>query len=72
VKSTPLLVENNYAIKLVKNLLFHDRTKHINTKYHLIQYYVETKTIHLGRCSTNEEIANIFTKGLGREKIEKF
>jgi hypothetical protein len=70
--STPLLVDNTYAIKLVKNLIFHDGTKHINTKYHLIRYYVEAKTIHLGRCSTNEQIADIFTKKLGREKIEKF
>lgn len=33
VNSTPLLVKNNYAIKLAKNPRFHDRTKHINTKY---------------------------------------
>ena len=33
--STPLLVENTSAIKLAKNLRFHDRTKHINTKYRI-------------------------------------
>jgi hypothetical protein len=26
----------------------------------------------LRHCSTNEKIADIFTKALGREKIEKF
>jgi hypothetical protein len=72
VDSTPLLVYNSSAIKLVKNPRFHDRTKHINTKYHLIQYHVETKTIHLRHCSTNEQIADIFTKSLGRENFEKF
>ena len=35
-KSTPLLVDNTSAIKLAKNPRFHDRTKHINKKYHLI------------------------------------
>jgi hypothetical protein len=35
VNSTPLLVDNNFAIKLAKNPTFHDGTKHINTKYHL-------------------------------------
>jgi hypothetical protein len=71
VNSTPLLVDNSSAIKLAKNPRFHDRTKHINTNYHLIRYHVEDKTIHLRHCSTNEQIADIFTKALGREKFEK-
>eukprot|EP00253_Pinus_taeda_P028593 PITA_28593 len=72
VQSTPLMIDNTSAINLAKNPKFHDRTKHINTKYHLIRYHVEAKTIHLHHCSTNEKIADIFTKALGREKLEKF
>eukprot|EP00253_Pinus_taeda_P025567 PITA_25567 len=72
VQSTPLMIDNTSAIKLAKNPKFHDRTKHINTKYHLIQHHVEAKTIHLRHCSTNEQTANIFTKALGREKLERF
>jgi hypothetical protein len=72
VNSTPLLVDNTFAINLAKNPIFHDQTKHINTKYHLIRYHVEAKAIHLRHCSTNEQIADIFTKALGREKFEKF
>ena len=45
--STPLLIDNTSAIKLAKNPRFHDRTKHINTKYHLIRHHVEAKTVHL-------------------------
>ena len=67
---TPLLVENTYAIKLAKNPLLYDQTKHINTKYHLIRYHVEEKTILLIHCSTNEKIADIFTKALGRENLK--
>eukprot|EP00253_Pinus_taeda_P028717 PITA_28717 len=70
VQSTPLMTDNTSAIKLAKNPKFHDRMKHINTKYHLIRHHVEAKTIHLHHCSTNEQIANIFTKALGREKLE--
>ena len=55
-----------------KNHKFHDRTKHINTKYHLIRYHVEAKTIQLKHCSTEEEIADIFTKELVRVKFEQF
>eukprot|EP00253_Pinus_taeda_P019844 PITA_19844 len=36
VQSTPLMIDNTFAIKLAENPKFHDRTKHINTKYHLI------------------------------------
>ena len=64
-KSTPLLIDNTSAIKLAKNPRFDDRTKHINTKYHLIQHHVEAKTVHLRHCSTNDQIADIFTKALG-------
>ena len=36
VQSTPLMIDNTSAIKLAKNPKFHDRTKHINTKYDLV------------------------------------
>eukprot|EP00253_Pinus_taeda_P012784 PITA_12784 len=36
VQLTPLMIENTFAINLAKNPKFYDRTKHINTKYHLI------------------------------------
>jgi transposase InsO family protein len=54
--STPLLVDNTSTIQLAKNPIFHDRTKHINTKYHLIRHHVEAKTIHLRHCSTSEQM----------------
>ena len=70
--SMPLFVDNTSTIQLSKNPKFHDRTKHINTKYHLIRHHVDAKTIHLTHCPTSEQITDIFTKALGREKFEKF
>ena len=70
--STSFLIDNTSAIKLAKNPNFHDRTKHINTKYHFIRQHVEAKAIQLCHCSTNEWIADIFTKAFGREKFERF
>eukprot|EP00253_Pinus_taeda_P014679 PITA_14679 len=40
VQSTPLMIDNTYAIKLAKNPKFHDRTKHINTKYHMNRHII--------------------------------
>ena len=68
----PLFVDNTSAIQLAKNPKFHDQTKHINTKYHLIRHHVEAKTIHLTHCPTSEQIADIFTKALGHENFENF
>jgi hypothetical protein len=70
VNYTPLMVDNTYAIKLDKNLIFHDRTMHNNIEYHLIRYHVEAKTIHLRHCSTNQKIADIFNKVLGKKKLK--
>jgi len=72
VHSTPLMIDNTSVIKLVKNPKSHDQTKHINIKYHLIRHHVEANKIHLCHYSTNEQIADIFTKALGREKLEIF
>ena len=72
MNSTSHFVDNSSATQLAKNPKFHDRTKHINTKYHLIRHHVEAKTIHLTHCPTLEQIVDIFTKALDREKFEKF
>ena len=60
------------AIQLAKNSKFHDQTKHINTKYNLIQHHVEAKIIQLKHCSTEEKIAHIFTKALRHVEFEQF
>lgn len=67
--STPLFVENSSVFQLAKNPKFHDQIKHINTKYQLIRHYIEAKVIHLKHCPTLEQVTDIFTKELGREKF---
>lgn len=68
----PHLLDNISIIQLAKNPKFHDRTKHINTKYHLIRHHIEVNTIQLKHYPIDEQTTNIFTKALGREKFEKF
>ncbi|XP_057844560.2 secreted RxLR effector protein 161-like [Cryptomeria japonica] len=72
ISSIPLFIDNQFAIKMAKNSVFHDHTKHINTKFHLIWHYVKDGTIYLKYCPTAHQPADILTKALGREKIEKF
>lgn len=70
--STPLFIDNQSTIKLAKNPVFHDRTKHINTKFHFIRHYVKDGSISLQYCATTDQPADILTKALGRVKFEKF
>lgn len=37
IASTPLLIDNNAALKLTRNPEMHDRTKHIDIKYHFLR-----------------------------------
>ncbi|XP_059066397.1 secreted RxLR effector protein 161-like [Cryptomeria japonica] len=78
ISSTPLFIDNQSAIKMAKNPVFHDRTKHINTKIHLINtkihliwHHVKDGSIYLNYCPTVDQ-PDILTKALGREKFEKF
>jgi len=44
---TKLLCNNQIAIKLLENLVFHDRTKHLAIKHHFIREKVAKKEIEV-------------------------
>eukprot|EP00253_Pinus_taeda_P021357 PITA_21357 len=46
--------DNQSCIKLMKNPIFHDRSKHIEIKYHFIRDYVQKGVVKLEYISTNE------------------
>jgi hypothetical protein len=60
-----LLVDNKSAIALSKNPVHHDRSKHIDTRFHFIRDYVE-REVDIDHVSTTEQLADILTKALGR------
>jgi len=57
------------AIVIVKNPVSHERSKHISVKYNFIREAQEKDKIQLHYCQTREQLADIFTKALPREKI---
>ena len=63
-KPVTLFVDNNSAIALMKNPVFHGRSKHIDIKYHLIRQCVERGLIVVRRIGTNEQKADSLTKVL--------
>jgi hypothetical protein len=62
--------DNQSCVKLSGNPLFHDRSKHIEIKYHYIRDMVQRKVVHVQYLPTHEEIADIFTKPLAKTKFE--
>jgi hypothetical protein len=64
--------DNISSILLANNPVYHARTKHIEVHYHFIKENVLAKEIDLIHVSTKDQVANIFTKALGTDKLKKF
>ena len=60
------------SIQLANNPVFHARTKHIEVHYHYVHEKALAGDIDLVYVSTHDQIANIFTKSLGVEKMQRF
>ena len=64
--------DNISSILLANNPVYHVRTKHIEVHYHFIREKVLVKEIDLIHVSTKDQVADIFTKALGTNKLKKF
>lgn len=64
--------DNQSAIKLCKNFMFHSRTKHIDIRHHFIKEIVNNGIVQVRYLSTNDMLADVLTKALCKEKHCKF
>lgn len=64
-----LKIDNKSAIALAKNSVHHDRSKHINTRYHFIRECVQTGDILFEYVMTEVQLADLLTKPLGRQRF---
>ena len=46
-EATKIFVDDKSTLTLAKNPVFHDRSKHIDTRYHFIQECIARKEVHL-------------------------
>nr|GEU78587.1 copia protein [Tanacetum cinerariifolium] len=66
----PMYCDNKSAIALCCNNVQHSRSKHIDIRYHFIKEQVENGVIELYFVNTEYQLADLFTKALGRDRIE--
>jgi hypothetical protein len=60
------------CIANLKNCIISEHTKHINPKYHAGREFVANQQIVPQYISTDENVADIFTKPLVNAKFSKF
>jgi hypothetical protein len=66
-----LFVDKKSAIALMKNPVFHGRSKHINTRYHFIRECVERGQVQVEFVRGDLQRADILTKALARIKFKE-
>ncbi|KAG9459176.1 hypothetical protein H6P81_003684 [Aristolochia fimbriata] len=62
--------DNTSAINISKNPVQHSRTKHIDIRHHFIRELVEGGKVILEYLSTENQLADIFTKSLDAKRFE--
>ncbi|KAB1200325.1 Copia protein [Morella rubra] len=65
-----IFCDSKSAIAIAKNPVHHSRTKHIAIKYHFLREVEASGEIKLNFCRSEDQIADIFTKALPRDKFQ--
>ena len=64
-------IDNQSAIALTRNPVFHGKSKHIHKRYHFIRECVENGQVEVEHVPGEEQKADILTKALGRIKFKE-
>lgn len=62
--------DNQSAIFLTKDQMFHERTKHIDVRYHFVRDIIARGDIVVSKISTHENPLDMMTKSLSITKFE--
>ncbi|KAF2302477.1 hypothetical protein GH714_036499 [Hevea brasiliensis] len=70
-QGTKILVDNQAAIAISLNPVFHGKTKHFNIKLFFLREVQKNGDVNLVYCKTEDQVADIFTKALSPSRLEK-
>ncbi|GJR91073.1 putative ribonuclease H-like domain-containing protein [Tanacetum coccineum] len=63
---TKIYIDNESTICIVKNPVFHSKTKHIEIRHHFIRDSNEKKLIQMIKIHTDQNVADLLTKAFDR------
>ena len=66
----PIYCGNSSTIALSKNHFFHQKSKHIDTRYHFIRELVNNREIYLESSRSKDQLDDMFTKPLEKHVFE--
>ncbi|GJZ16582.1 putative ribonuclease H-like domain-containing protein [Tanacetum coccineum] len=68
--NTKIHIDNESTICIVKNPVFHSKTKHIEIRHHFIRDYYEKKLIQVIKNHTDHNVADLLTKAFDVSRCE--
>ncbi|GKA03538.1 hypothetical protein Tco_0676319 [Tanacetum coccineum] len=67
--NTKIYIDNESTISVIKNLVAHSRTKHIEIRFHFIRDCYEKRLIEVIKIHTDHNVADLITKGFDVTRI---
>ncbi|GJX24765.1 hypothetical protein Tco_0231061 [Tanacetum coccineum] len=68
--NTKIFIDNESTIYIVKNPVFHSKTKHIKIRYHFIRDSYKNKLIQVIKIHTDHNVADLLTKALDVSRFQ--
>ncbi|GJY03919.1 putative ribonuclease H-like domain-containing protein [Tanacetum coccineum] len=67
---TKIFIDNNSTICIIKNPIFHLKTKHIEIRHHFIRDCNEKKLIQMVKIHTDKNVADLLTKAFDVSRFQ--
>ncbi|GKD30416.1 hypothetical protein Tco_1241194, partial [Tanacetum coccineum] len=67
--NTKIYIDNESTICIVKNSVFHSKTKHIEIRHHFIREAYEKKLIQVLKIYTDDNVADLLTKAFNVNRL---
>ncbi|GAB2282271.1 hypothetical protein Dimus_039531 [Dionaea muscipula] len=71
LQPTVVRVDNQSAIAIAKNPVYHDRSKHIDVRFHFLREAIARGDVELAYVRTQYQLADLMTKALGYQSFAR-